>query len=131
MESTPRPEALAAPFDWSGIAALADLGTSAWRGLFGALEEQQRRFLAHEHEFRSRGYRWPRDPLHQWSRCWEYPFAYHHLQAFRARLPADAQPLALDVGSGVTFFPFAAAELGYRVLCTDIDPVCETDLARA
>jgi len=35
------------------------------------------------------------------------------------------------MGSGVTFFPFAVARLGYHVTCVDIDPICVTDIPRA
>jgi SAM-dependent methyltransferase len=37
----------------------------------------------------------------------------------------------VDVGSGVTFFPFANARLGCHVICVDNDPVCIRDLERA
>ena len=40
-------------------------------------------------------------------------------------------PHVMDLGSGVTFFPFSLARLGLRVTCTDIDPICERDLALA
>jgi hypothetical protein len=61
------------PFDRSGLAALSDLQTEEWRELFTSLEDQQREFLAKEEAFRSADYPWPRDPLHTWSRVWEYP----------------------------------------------------------
>lgn len=35
------------------------------------------------------------------------------------------------MGSGVTFFPLALSKLGYTVICTDTDPVCQKDLPRA
>ena len=118
-------------FNRSGLAALSDLQTSSWRELFCLLEESQAEFLAHEKEFRSPEYIWPRDPLHTWSRVWEYPYVYHHLRQWRQNHPAAASPLVVDVGSGVTFFPFAVARLGYQVVCTDVDPVCQRDLNRA
>jgi ubiquinone/menaquinone biosynthesis C-methylase UbiE len=37
----------------------------------------------------------------------------------------------VDVGSGVTFFPWAVARLGYRVTCADIDSVCGIDIPKA
>lgn len=37
----------------------------------------------------------------------------------------------VDLGSGVTFFPFAVARLGYEVICMDTDPVCGPDIRRA
>jgi ubiquinone/menaquinone biosynthesis C-methylase UbiE len=35
------------------------------------------------------------------------------------------------LGSGVTFFPFSVAKLGYQVTCVDIDPIVDVDIARA
>lgn len=46
-------------------------------------------------------------------------------------LAAGCVVLSTDVGSGVTFFPFSLAKIGYQVVCTDIDPICKRDLALA
>ena len=81
--------------------------------------------------FRSPEYKWPTDALHAWSRVWEYPYAYHHLKASRSRFQEAKPPVVVDFGSGVTFFPFAVAKLGYRVICSDIDPLCQRDLTNA
>lgn len=118
------------PFDRCGFAALSDLRTAEWRGAFTSLEGAQDRFLAHEAEFRGADYRWPRDALRWWSRVWEYPFTMHHLRRWRASVAAPA-PLVVDLGSGVTFFPFEVARLGCEVACLDIDPVAGRDLGRA
>ena len=118
-------------FDRSGLAALSDLQTSEWKETFTALEAVQREFLENEAHFRSPDYPWPRDPLHNWSRVWEYPYVFHHLKAWRSRFTETDLPRVADVGSGVTFFPFAVARLGYHVTCTDMDPVCGRDLPRA
>jgi 2-polyprenyl-3-methyl-5-hydroxy-6-metoxy-1,4-benzoquinol methylase len=118
-------------FDRSGIAALSDLESVDWKDQFRFLEQKQNEFLAKEAAFRSPEYKWPLDALHTWSRVWEYPYVYHHLQAARSRLHEATQPVVVDFGSGVTFFPFAVAQLGYRVICSDIDPVCQKDLAAA
>jgi 2-polyprenyl-3-methyl-5-hydroxy-6-metoxy-1,4-benzoquinol methylase len=118
-------------FDRSGHAALSDLKTSEWHSVFRDLEEMQREFLNLEHCFRSAEYRWPRDPLHTWSRVWEYPYAYHHLRSLRLQKTDPRLLRVADLGSGVTFFPFAVARLGCEVTCADIDPLCETDLNRA
>jgi SAM-dependent methyltransferase len=119
--------------DFSGIASLDDLSTPDCRALFAALEREQAGFLAHERAFRSAEYLWPRDPLRTWSRCWEYPYVYRALADFTEGLGAagGARPLLADVGSGVTFFPFAVAKLGCKVVCTDLDPICARDLPRA
>lgn len=119
------------PFDRCGLAAISDLDHPEWREIFSGLEQVQREFLSHEAAFRSPEYAWPRDPLHNWSRCWEYPYVQRQLARFRASAPADARLKAADLGSGVTFFPFAAARLGYDVVCVDTDPICRTDLSRA
>ena len=119
------------PFNRSGLAALSDLRTPEWRSLFNLLEEEQAGFLARERQFRSAAYKWPRDPLHWWSRAWEYPYVYFHLKQQREADEKKESPWLVDLGSGVTFFPFAAARLGYRVTCADVDPVCAHDLLKA
>jgi len=118
-------------FNRSGLAALSDFQTPEWRELFSLLEHEQTTFLAQESRFRSPVYKWPRDPLHNWSRVWEYPYVYHHVKCWCSKLRREGVPRVLDVGSGVTFFPFSVARLGYHVICADIDPVCEIDLSRA
>jgi len=119
------------PFDRGGLAALSDLRTSEWQELFGFLEQEQAAFLEQEAKFRSPEYKWPRDPLHTWSRVWEYPYVYYHLRKWKKGLPRSNQPRVVDLGSGVTFFPFSVARLGFHVICTDVDPICKKDLAHA
>jgi len=118
-------------FDRSGIAALSDLRSLRCRELVAHLEKEQQAFLDRAREFRSPEYKWPHDSLHSWSRIWEYPYVYHHLERLCARCPVSGSLHVLDLGSGVTFFPFSVARLGCQVTCADIDPVCERDLARA
>jgi SAM-dependent methyltransferase len=112
-------------FDRSGIAALTDLQAPEWRAVYSLLEKEQGEFLAKEEQFRSPEYKWPHDPLHTWSRVWEYPYVYHHLQ--KTEVPLRV----VDLGSGVTFFPFSVARLGYHVTCMDTDPIVSMDLPRA
>lgn len=45
--------------------------------------------------------RWVSDPLHQWSRQWEYPYVIH-----QARDLEGDNLSALDLGSGFTFLPY-------------------------
>lgn len=115
----------------AGLAARSDLETPAWQELYSRLERDQDAFLAREDAFRSPEYAWPRDALRNWSRRWEYPTVYHWAAEWRARWDERRRPALLDVGSGVTFFPFALAKLDIDVVCTDVDPVCERDLGRA
>ncbi|MHC4640653.1 MAG: methyltransferase domain-containing protein [Planctomycetota bacterium] len=118
-------------FNRSGLATLSDLSSPDHQAIYSKLEIEQAAFLDKESEFRSNEYTWPRDPLHDFSRVWEYPYVYHHLAAYLKTLPQDPKPVVADVGSGVTFFPFSLAKIGYQVVCTDIDRICKRDLALA
>lgn len=118
-------------FNRSGLASLSDLKTEECQNAFSVLEEKQSAFLSRAGEFRSDDYKWPNDPLHCWSRIWEYPYVYHHLTRYIEGLERGSHPVVADVGCGVTFFPFALSQLGYKVVCTDIDPVCDKDLSQA
>lgn len=118
-------------FDYTTIAAQSDLASSRWAELFHLLEGHQAEFLSHENKFRSEDYAWPRDPLHTWARIWEYPFAYHNIEKWRWNWVETRQPVVVDLGSGVTFFPYTIARLGADVVCADIDPVCGRDIANA
>jgi len=118
-------------FNRSGLAARSTLQTEEWEDLFGLLEREQEDFLAAEQDFRSPGYRWPRDILHFFSRIWEYPYAYYHLKELAATLGPGVQAQVVDLGSAVTFFPFSLEKLGYHVRCLDIDATCGPDIDRA
>jgi SAM-dependent methyltransferase len=64
--------------------------------------------------------RWVVDPLHTWSRRWEYLFVYERLKL----LAEKSTPLRLlDAGSGLTFFPHFVADCHPNVLisCCDND----------
>jgi len=113
---------------FAGFPSLSDFQSEDWRLLFQGLECDQEDFLAHEKSFRSPEYRWPRDSLHTWSRLWEYPYVIHHLRRFRQAKPSNGLLRVADIGSGVTFFPFSVARLGYDVTCIDVDPICAHDI---
>jgi 2-polyprenyl-3-methyl-5-hydroxy-6-metoxy-1,4-benzoquinol methylase len=118
-------------FDRSGIAALNDLQNEVYQETFSLLEVQQAAFLSKADEFRSEEYKWPDDPLHCWSRIWEYPYIFYHISNYMQNLAEGFRPVVADVGSGVTFFPFSLAKLGCDVVCTDIDPICAKDISQA
>ena len=118
-------------FDRSGLAALSDLQSPQHRDLFAQLEKEQDAFLERQSGVWSDDYRWPRDPLHTWSRIWEYPYVYYHLKKQAEALGPDRDFKVADLGSAVTFFPFSVAELGCRVHCLDIDATCAPDIERA
>ena len=119
------------PFERSGFAALSDLKTKEWKEIYEILEKDQAEFLKYEKEFRSPEYKWPSDSLHTWSRVWEYPYVYYHLKKFRESWKESRLPKVIDFGSGVTFFPFSVAKLGYDVICIDNDPISINDLNKA
>lgn len=116
-------------FDRSGLVRLSDLQTPEWRENFDIVRAWHDEFSRQGTNFRSPDYLWPTGPLYSWSRVWEYPFAYFQLKQFASTFLGT--PKIADVGSGVTFFPFAVADLGTDVICTDIDRTCELDLSRA
>jgi SAM-dependent methyltransferase len=117
-------------FDRCGIATMEDLEQPIYQQVFQELEAIQAKFLAEQAKFRSRRYRWPKDALHNWSRIWEYPYVYQQLRRY-AQENRGQKLLAADIGSGVTFMPFAAANLGYEVCCVDTDPIVGIDLPKA
>jgi SAM-dependent methyltransferase len=64
--------------------------------------------------------RWGKDPLHQWSRQWEYPFVFSRLQTVSG---GHRGTVILDAGSGVTFFPYYIRERfeSAELQCCDSD----------
>lgn len=118
-------------FNRCGVGRLQDISSPECIDLVTKLDEEQKRFLAKEPLFRSKEYLWPRDALHNWSRIWEYPYVYHHLQEIRKGSPGDVRLQVADIGSGVTFFPLLVARSGCSVTCIDIDPVVARDIPRA
>lgn len=128
--NTPLPQ-IEKTFSCCGYAARSDFETQEWKSLYHSLDEIQTEFLKSDPMLRSPDYKWPRDALHNWSRIWEYPYVYFHLQQY-CQNRSGLRPLRVaDVGSGVTFFPFSIARMGYHVTCTDIDPIAERDLRKA
>ena len=74
---------------------------------FIEMERFSREFLA-AHPVVQASYGWVSDPLHQWSRQWEYPFVYQAIREELQRRTGTATDI-LDAGSGATFFPFSPA----------------------
>lgn len=110
-------------FNYSGFAALGDLKTNHWSEAFQALEEKHLKFRSLEENFLTDNYIWPRDCLYAPTRIWEYPYVYENVKNCLNGFELE-RPKVCDYGSGVTFFPFAVANLGCDVTCIDIDPVC-------
>jgi SAM-dependent methyltransferase len=66
--------------------------------------------------------KWVADPLHQWSRQWEYPYVYDKIAAYSAKSENSSLRI-MDGGSGVTFFPyFLTSKLpGSDLCCADMN----------
>lgn len=122
---------LAQVFERSGLASLRDLETNTWRDVFKTLEKEQGMFLDKCQSLFSSNYIWPKDPLHTWSRVWEYPYVYYHMRKSLALHTGTTLPVVVDLGSGATFFPFAIAHLGCKVVCIDNDPSSQATMRSA
>jgi SAM-dependent methyltransferase len=88
------------------------------------MERFSDRFIDRHHDALSRySRRWVRDPFHQWSRQWEYPFVHSVIKG--AAAAGGERPLRiLDAGSGATFFPYYLSSdvAGAELTCCDRDP---------
>ncbi len=76
--------------------------------------------LANRTNLGSYAKRWVNDPLHQWSRQWEYPYVFSQIKTI---LNAEDKAQILDAGSGVTFFPYCIKSKypSTRIFCADYD----------
>src|SRR5437867_6537571 len=103
----------------NGYVILSDLESPERQLLYAEMEPWQDRFLRKTAQSQWRSwFSWPPDPLRQWSRQWEYPYAFAGLSALKpgARL--------LDAGSGLTFLDRKSTRLNsshrtisYAVFC--------------
>jgi ubiquinone/menaquinone biosynthesis C-methylase UbiE len=66
------------------------------------------------------GHKWVSDPLHQWSRQWEYPYVFSRINKY---LQTRDNPKVLDAGSGLTFFPYLISDKisNSTITCCDYD----------
>ena len=104
-----------------GIPLTGDYELVLQSEIFKAMEQYSKRFLV-ENKAALKGYmrKWVDDPLHQWSRQWEYPFVYSRVQQIAQLEP---QLRILDAGSGITFFPYFLNENfdNVSIFCCDHD----------
>lgn len=74
-----------------------------------------------------KSHRCKHDPFHQWSRRWEYPFAYSYIRWYvnsNVRfMRSNDKVEILDAGSGFTFFPYYISykHSNCNVYCCDYD----------
>ena len=120
-------------FARSGLARLSDLWTAEWTATLAGLNAISGEFEALAERFLDPDYPAPRDPLHTWSRIWEYPYVFANIveSGVTSTRPGGRPALVLDLGSAVTFMPFALARRGLDVFCADSDPLMGRRLATA
>jgi len=104
----------------SGVPSREQYDSVVGSELFDQLEAFSNEFLK-THPGVQESYGWVRDPLHQWSRQWEYPFVYQNVRIALADRSVGAR--VLDAGSGATFFPYLIGEVepDASVTCCDYD----------
>ncbi len=103
---------------YAGVARIPDLQGSEWERAFSECESFSDRLLESSSEWMSPDYPWRLDPLHCWSRIWEYPFALTGL----ASLHSDVPLTVIDVGPGANFYLPLLEQLGHHVYGVDMDP---------
>lgn len=89
--------------------------------LFLEIEKYADAFLK-KFNFLKDHYSWVKDPFHQWSRQWEYPFIYSRINEYLNNNKCN-KACVLDAGAGITFFPYLLSELNAvdQIVCQDID----------
>ena len=88
----------------AGIPSISEYRSLVETKGFKSLECYSDEFLStNEEHLRAYMQKWVKDPLHQWSRQWEYPYVYENA---KAELQTDQETRVLDAGSGVTFFSY-------------------------
>lgn len=103
----------------SGVPTFADLDQVTTGETFRRMEADNQHFLTtYESALSYYRRRWVSDPLHTWSRRWEYPYVH---EAVREAMAGPG--VLLDAGAGATFFPFhvAHATPGTTVHAVDSD----------
>ena len=106
------------------LASISDLESREWKSAYSKLEDFSDRYVNFiiEHKLVSKDYPWPIDPVHNLTRIWEYPYAYHQLSKYLSLSSDVKAPKVFDVGSALTFLPSFFASLGYEVKASDNDP---------
>jgi SAM-dependent methyltransferase len=94
-------------------------------GKFQEMEKFSENFLSVNKKFLGKyAQRWVKDPLHQWSRQWEYPYVFNRVETV---LQNKRVSKTLDAGSGITFFPYFIKSLypETEIYCVDNDAQLE------
>ncbi|MHC4192619.1 MAG: class I SAM-dependent methyltransferase [Planctomycetota bacterium] len=105
-----------------GLVKTSDYKALLQSELFSRMEKFSNNFIGLNGDTLSPyGRKWVLDPLHQWSRQWEYPFVFSQIQEHAMHRPGPKR--ILDAGSGITFFPyFLQRSIDHAsVTCCDTD----------
>jgi 2-polyprenyl-3-methyl-5-hydroxy-6-metoxy-1,4-benzoquinol methylase len=106
-----------------GIPTMEEYSAMLGSDLFQSIESYSDSFLkTHREDLDRYAARWVKDPLHQWSRQWEYPYVVQAVGNFVSSRPGMKTDI-LDAGSGVTFLPYylASHHEDVRIHCCDSD----------
>lgn len=120
------PEAIENMILSQGIPLISDYNELLRTNLFRNIEIFSNNFLS-DHVKVLKNYRWSIDPLHQWSRQWEYPFTYSYIRHFissnNKSMYSNEKFNILDAGSGCTFFPYYISykHSNCKIYCCDND----------
>ena len=112
-------------FEKSGLAKISDFNSESYYELFTKLEDCQKNYFEKLQSISTEDYfkKWPKDTLHWWSRIWEYPYVYYHInKLLQTKISRNIS--ILDFGCGVNFFPLEISRLGHEVTCLDNDKMC-------
>ena len=105
-----------------GLVRISDYKALLESDLFSQMEKFSNDFIGRNSKTLSPyGRKWVTDPLHQWSRQWEYPFVFSQIEEYAAHRHAPMK--ILDAGSGITFFPYFLQKSIHRASLT----CCDTD----
>ena len=106
-----------------GLVEISDYKDLLQTELFSRMENFSNNFVTQNSEALSAYSRkWITDPLHQWSRQWEYPFVSSEIQKY-VSAHSNRPTKILDAGSGITFFSYFLEETvrGAELTCCDTD----------
>ena len=106
----------------TGIPSMTDYQMLLQSDSFREMESFSSTFLNnHKNPLAPYARKWVADPLHQWSRQWEYPFVFDQVNRWTTQ-QGIKQAKVLDAGSGVTFFSYYLSKiLGCQMQCVDQD----------
>lgn len=111
----------------AGIPHIDDYKSLIQTSFFRDMETYSNAFLQKNFSLQDH-YKWVKDPFHQWSRQWEYPFVFQSVMEHLDSRHSVQPPLRiLDAGSGITFFPYY---LAHKLRNADIT-CCDSDGALA